>query len=209
LAVVDSCGQNWPHVGIHSPRIPHGSPRVGNVPPIRAGPPVSTGQTCRPLRSVTGGRLHEWPTAEAQAWLRGDLTASERSVPSSVHGSRRQPAQRPAHVRRPDRRRGLACRAGAADQPRRVAATCPPGPRGTASAGRVRNGGRGASETSAGHGRALREAASPHPPSDLGHPAPRRDHRRGDLELVCRDEADPDPAGERVRAAEVHLQGGR
>jgi len=64
-------------------------------------------------------------------------------------------------------------------------------------------------DTPTGNGRALREAAPPHDPDDLGKPARRGHHCCGDFGVVRRDADHSDPTGQCLLTAEVGLQGGR
>ena len=58
--VLVGCGLWWTEVALSGHSFPTYSPRqaeCGEWSPNRARPPMSTGQSCRPLRSVTGGPL--------------------------------------------------------------------------------------------------------------------------------------------------------
>ncbi len=76
-------------------------------------------------------------------------TRCPAAVPGALHRPRRGPAQCPDHLRRPDRRRGMAGRPGADDQPRGVGATSPPSLGGAPAVRRVRRCRRGPTAASA------------------------------------------------------------
>ncbi len=79
---------------------------------------------------------------------------------------------------------------------------------GAPAAGSVRRHCGGPPADSAGHGGAVREAAPVDHPSGVREAASGRDHRSGGLDLVRGDAEHADPTGQRLRAAQVDLQGG-